>query len=174
MDKFCSTIRKIPIVFLFVCFGGLIYINLDNKNFFDMDLYKILSLAIIVFVSYYLTQKKLDNRKKIEVLDNIIKTIIEATFDLSEEALKSENSKLFMMTIRNIDNKVALLERIAIDYKIVDDIAYINKESEDINNLVSNHIGDNVILISIYVDIEKHIKNIQNKCDEILFKIYFS
>ena len=162
----------IAILILFVL-ASSVY-NWSSKSFFKMDLYKIISLTLIVGVSYYLTQKKLDNRKKRDVLNEIINVIINTTYQLNKNTIQSENAKLFVMEIRNIENKISLIEKVSKEYKVTDEINYIKREVETINDMISNHISDKDTLLKIFVDIEKHIKNIQNKCEEMQFKIYFN
>ena len=169
-DKYKDIIFKTIVLFT----GGvLIYFNFTSDNFFVMSLYQIISLILVVLVSYYLTQKKLDSRKKREVLNELVERITKSSIKMNREAIQSENAKLFVMEIRNIQNKISLINKVSSEYNINNEIEYINREIENINNMVSNHIGDIDTLLKIFVDIEKNINNIQNKCEEIQFKIYF-
>lgn len=162
----------IPIIFfLFICLSS--FFNYKNDDFFKMSLYQIISLAFVVFVSYYLTQKKLDSRKRRDVLNDLITEIIDCSFKLTLEAVLSEKSKLFMMELRNIENRLSLLEKISEDYGIKTEIDYLRTQHTAILDLVSNHMDDNNTLENIFVDIEKHISNLQSKCKEAQFKIYF-
>lgn len=168
-----KTFNWFVIILFFLAVGALVFLNFKNNNFFEMNLYQILSLSFVVIVSYYLTQKKLDSRKQREVINELITEIINCTFELTLDALQSEKSKLFMMELRNIENRLSLLEKVSGEYGIKTEINYLKSQNTAMLNLVSNHLDDNDTLEKIFVDIEKHINNLQNKCKEVQFIIYF-
>ena len=159
--------KIIIIILFFLSIGLLSSFNYKNDDFFKMNLYQIVSLSFVVFVSYYLTQKKLDSRKQREVINELITEIINCTFELTLDALQSEKSKLFMMELRNIENRLSLLEKTSKMYDTEAEIEYLKSQHKNIHDLVSTHIGDNVTLNNIFVDI-------RNKCKEIQFKLYFN
>lgn len=165
--------KIIIIILFFLSIGLLSSFNYKNDDFFKMNLYQIVSLSFVVFVSYYLTQKKLDSRKQRDVLNDLITEIIDCSFKLTLEAVLSEKSKLFMMELRNIENRLSLLEKVSGEYGIKIEINYLKSQNTAMLNLVSNHLDDNDTLEKIFVDIEKHINNLQNKCKEVQFIIYF-
>lgn len=115
-----------------------------------------------------------DIRKKRDVLGDMINGIIDSSYELNKEALSTENSKLFMVKLRNIENDISLIDNVAKEFNIESDINYIKNEVVRIDDLVSEHIGNNDELMILYVDIEKNINNIQNKCNSIKFNIYFN
>lgn len=168
-----KTFNWFVIILFFLAVGALVFLNFKNNNFFEMNLYQILSLSFVVIVSYYLTQKKLDSRKQRDVLNDLITEIIDCSFKLTLEAVLSEKSKLFMMELRNIENRLSLLEKVSGEYGIKTEINYLKSQNTAMLNLVSNHLDDNDTLEKIFVDIEKHINNLQNKCKEVQFIIYF-
>lgn len=160
---------------------GIIIINCDNNGFYQISLYQLISLifqfislCLVVFVSYYLVQMQTDIRKKRDVLGDMINGIIDSSYELNKEALSTENSKLFMVKLRNIENDISLMDNVAKEFNIESDINYIKNEVVRIDDLVSEHIGNNDELMILYVDIEKNINNIQNKCNSIKFNIYFN
>ncbi len=160
---------------------GIIIINCDNNEFYQISLYQLISLifqfislCLVVFVSYYLVQMQTDIRKKRDVLGDMINGIIDSSYELNKEALSTENSKLFMVKLRNIENDISLMDNVAKEFNIESDINYIKNEVVRIDDLVSEHIGNNDELMILYVDIEKNINNIQNKCNSIKFNIYFN
>lgn len=165
--------KIIIIILFFLSIGLLSFFNYKNDDFLKMNLYQIVSLSFVVFVSYYLTQKKLDSRKQRDVLNDLITEIIDCSFKLTLEAVLSEKSKLFMMELRNIENRLSLLGEVSGEYGIKTEIDYLKSQNTAMLNLVSNHLDDNDTLEKIFVDIEKHINNLQNKCKEVQFKIYF-
>ena len=135
-----KTFNWFVIILFFLAVGALVFLNFKNNNFFEMNLYQILSLSFVVIVSYYL----------------------------------SEKSKLFMMELRNIENRLSLLEKTSKMYDTEAEIEYLKSQHKNIHDLVSTHIGDNVTLNNIFVDIERDADNIRNKCKEIQFKLYFN
>ena len=169
-----KTFNWFVIILFFLAVGALVFLNFKNNNFFEMNLYQILSLSFVVIVSYYLTQKKLDSREQREVINELITEIINCTFELTLDALQSEKSKLFMMELRNIENRLSLLEKTSKMYDTEAEIEYLKSQHKNIHDLVSTHIGDNVTLNNIFVDIERDADNIRNKCKEIQFKLYFN
>lgn len=174
MSKFRNAFKYFVLIFATLFFVALFIFNYKNNNFFEMDLYKIFSLACIIFVSYYLTQKNLDSRKQKEIVNNIIDTIMETTYKMNMDALFTENCKLFMLYLRTIENKLSLLKKVSNKFNFEKEIDYIDNQVRTIKTMVSNHIGNTAELQTIYVDIEKNITNIRNKIDLIIFKLYFN
>ena len=119
---------KLTAALLIIFFMVIVGMNIMNKDFFAMDLYKILSLAVIIFVSYYLTQKNLDYRKQREIISDIIKSILEASCKMNKDALNSENCMLFMEQLRTIENKINLLKKVSVNFDFILEINYIDRE----------------------------------------------
>ena len=151
----------------------LFFKNISNKDFFEMNLYQIISISLIVIVSFYLTQKTQDYRKKKEIVVNIVEKISAIVQEIDLESMKSDNCKIFMSKNRAIDNKITILLKIAKRYNINDEVQYLKRENDEAKVLVSTRIGNLTELNTIYQDVTRHKGNIQNKCDEILFKLYF-
>ena len=48
-----KTFNWFVIILFFLAVGALVFLNFKNNNFFEMNLYQILSLSFVVIVSYY-------------------------------------------------------------------------------------------------------------------------
>lgn len=173
MNKLRNIFKYFVFIFAILFFMALFIFNYKNNDFFEMDLYKIFSLACIIFVSYYLTQKNLDSRKQKEIVNNIIDTIMETTYKMNMDALFTDNCKLFILHLRSIENKLILLKSVSNKFDFEKEVDYIDGQVKTIKTMVSNHIGKTAELQTVYVDIEKNITNIRNKIDLIIFKLYF-
>lgn len=163
-------------ILCFIPIGILILLfifNLSDRNFFKMDFYKIASLTLVLYVSYFLTQRKMDDRRNKDIIMDILRSIANETYLMDKETLNSENSKIFIMKLRDIENKNDLLSKIANRYGITDEVIYIREEIQRIDDIVSNHLGKKEELETVYTDIERYLTNIRYKKDAMLIKVFF-
>lgn len=151
----------------------LILTNCKNEKFWDISFSNILTCDIAIFITYFLTQYRQDNRIKIEKINGFI-------FDISNSINKIENinfdntdfKPIFTMNIRKINNKLAILEKCKDKYKISEEVTYIKNEIEELNRFVSEKFNDVEYLKKSSITIKRHINNVDNKCDEIFSKLY--
>lgn len=71
---------------------------------------------------------------------DVLRSIANETYLMDKETLNIENSKIFIMKLRDIENKNDLLSKIASRYGISDEV-YIREEIQRIDDIVSNHFG---------------------------------
>ena len=159
------------IIFIFtVC---LIVINFDNERFMDVSLANIITFDIAIYVAYFLTQKKLDNRVKVEKIYSLVCSISDtARVILNIEIWENSSKNVFTLNIRKMKNKVAILESFKKKYDFEKEIEYIKNQISDLDSFVSEKIDDYEYLNKSRISIERYINNIETKCDEIFLKLY--
>ena len=159
-------------IFTLVIFS-LIFINCDDKDFFDMDLYEILTIGLLVFVSFYLVEKNSDRRSMIVKIEETI-SIIKIELNKINISLFDESFECRKYTVisKKISNKIALLEHYSKKINIQEEVLYIKKITIEIDDMVGNHIEDTNVLKSILVDIENKKDQIDVRFDNIFKKMY--
>lgn len=150
-----------------------IYNFINNDNFLIIPSYTIINIIIAMFVTYYCTQRKNDERKKKEVIAEIIDKIQECI--LSDNACKrlSEISQEeIAMMQRRIRNKINFLTDKKDELGIKDEVELINNKFESYCDLIGNHIGQPGHLKESVKEIRNWLDLIDDNLDKIKLKLY--
>lgn len=131
------------------------------------------SLVAIIYVTYYLTEKKEDSRmikeKLNERIDFISKSINSFDDNYFCDKFKSES---FTLLKKKIDRSIYILRNYKDEYKYNENYQIIKSSFEDIQNTISNHITNPSEIRSVLCDIQLKIDKIDSECDKI-FMILF-
>ncbi|MPM96456.1 hypothetical protein SDC9_143619 [bioreactor metagenome] len=129
-------------------------------------------MVALVF-AYYFTQKNIDNRKIKEIIEDIIiKIQIEISNDSSYIFEKDFDKKVIMLKLRNLNNKIDILESAKKELKISEEVNYIHKEFDEYRESIGENLEDINFLITNQKEFMKKLQNIDNKCDELKMRLY--
>lgn len=161
--------------FKYVCIVGIVVLiigNINNKNFFSMSLFDILTLIIMLFVSYYLVEKKSDKRirqSKIEETLNLIKKDIE---EITITYFTGDYQRKYTMLSRRISNKVIILEKYDKDFCIENEVKEFKDKFLQFDTLIGNHITNIDEIKVVMKDIENYKNMMLQKLDNIFMGIF--
>ena len=103
----------ITILITLVILGGVNIYNNGWKDFIKMNAYEIVTIAIALLVTYYLTERKNDIRKlnnKIENICNNMQVYLREEYGITPS---KKNKEKVLMNIRYISNKIHILEKLS-------------------------------------------------------------
>ena len=170
MNKRSGRISTVSIVCFAIIIGAVSIYNIcTNDSFFELSVSATLNLAIIIFISYYLTQMRNDKRKQQESIERLI---VKIQSEVIRPGLFNGDCeyKIKLLHQRSITNKIEYIKKLGLA-KIATDISYIDTEYNTLRDLYSNHMNNSEDINKLRPDFEKHIMNIADRCDMILIEI---
>ena len=171
-------LRKFEKVIFFcvvgACLGFLIIYNAitDGALFLKAPLINIVSILLAVFVAYYFTQQRADERKAKELTEHLIEQIQDLLNQESINWTEDTIRKHTLLSQRRIRYKIDILKPLGTSMKISDDILYIEKEYSQYAEFVGNHSNDVEYLNKSEIELMKYKQNIETRCDVIKCKLY--
>lgn len=162
-----------------VIFGLILYIILFCVNmlfydkFFEIPIYNLLNLGIAILFAYYFVQKKNDERKLKEIVENIINKIQATVADEASSNFSNPiDTKKILQILRTTNNKIQILIDLEDDLNINDDVEFIKRNFNKYRELIGSNIYNIKILQSKEKELKKQLRLIENKCDELKVKLY--
>lgn len=167
-NKICRNIELIVIVLIVVVLCGvLICKNIDSEDFFDASFVDVLTVLFGAAITFFMTQKMNDRRRRNECIEHIIMEIEgfvsnDENFQIRKETLIRQSS---------CANRIKYLMDSSFS-SIRKDIEFIHRNYNEIRELYSNHSKNVAELNKVRVDIDKHRDNIIDKCNKIRVGLY--
>lgn len=170
----------ITLIVLLIACCSWIYISLKNPcSYFSAPIYSIITIALGIFVSYYLVQKKTDKRKQTELAEKLIEQAKGKILSLSTLLHSNDISTSIVLGLkRAINNKLHNCKEthqkentnIKID-ECLKDVQALDAALEEIfsleDDLIKNLSNNKRKLCKILEDIEYH-------CDQVLISLWTS
>lgn len=155
-----------------ICIGAIIVLVIivlyncvtDWKVFLTTNVTSVLSISAVLIVSYYLTQMRNDERKRI---DNVERLIIKIQQEIVSEKVIHGKINMCLLYQRSIANKIGYLRGLDLT-KINDDLKYIDEQFITFKDLYGSHMNDTDFPESMEQDFQRLIINIIDRCDEML------
>ena len=142
-------------------------IVVDSTGFWKTNVTSLLSILAVLFISYYLTQMRNDERKKI---DNIERLILKIQQEVASEKIIHGKSNMCLMYQRSINNKIEYLQNENLT-SISDELKYIHEQFQSLRDMYGEHMNDSNFPGSIEPDFNRIIVNIVDKCDMMLIEL---
>lgn len=184
-----SWIMPVGLLIFTVCVS--IYNYNNNVNFLDISVGTSLTLLIAISVAYLATQKKTDDReakKSIEQDKRDAKKHIELIIEKIQSIVQSEqfyciqnpgdhtNSRKIrenlQMANKKMKNLIYILEKYGERFDFVEEAKYINSNFSEYRGFVDDLLMDLEALSKANRALHNYAINIDNKCDEIIFKLH--
>lgn len=150
-----------------------IYNIIENCTFFHTPFSNILTIGIAIFIAYYWTQRKNDERKLKEQIEAIVDKV--QLFATSESALFHEGgiekNKVYMLH-KNISNKIEILEMHKKKMMIEKEVDALRTQFDAYRDFVGVNIEKYEILSASDDYLRNFLQTIEDKCDRIKLNIY--
>lgn len=145
-----------------------------EADFFCVSLEAFINVIIAVGVTYYLTQRKSDDRKTKEFIFDIVDQIQQYALQPSLYTFKDvpPEQKILLLNIRHIRSKIDVLKQYAEKYgyqKVIEDL---ENNFDSYQNLMAIHYADIDYLKKSTEEIAKWMQNIDSRCDQLRLKLY--
>jgi len=164
---------------LILIISGIIVLNLFTYNlFFNSDfliipIYHLLNLIVAILFTFYFVQKRTDDRKTKEVLEDLISKIQNEIADKeSYNFFIGFDKKVILQKIRRVRNKIFLLDKFKDKFNITEEVEYISKNFDEYRNDIGEKIEDTNYLINNQKKYLKYLSLIDDKCDQLRIKLY--
>ncbi len=163
--------------FVFAVVGGLIWIGLYNFNtnskFWEMSFFNIVTIIVAVCVSFYLTQRFSDIRKKKDIFQKVLEDI-QSIVGSSDAYLIEDNTEKesLLMRLRGLNLKLATAKKCASFLGVEKEIDYLSSTFKEYETLISDHISDLNYLKHSRKELQRPLDIIYNHIYEVLLKLY--
>lgn len=127
---------------------------------------------MVIFISYFLTQRRNDKRKYIDTVQVVIQRIFEILKSEKLHTITTKDDVNFVrITQKRIDNELKVLQENIDSAECLEKVNYIKTQFDAYWNLVSNHIDDVTHLANSNRDLLNYITNMEGKLSELMFDI---
>lgn len=161
----------IPTVILLCISAFNIFEN--GKDFFEINIYQIVSLIFAFVITFYLTQITNDERRKIDMLD---KMLFEIQKELTNECLlkfeTEEDRNIALLHQRSIASRLKYLIDNNLFPSIIDDIKYTYNEIQHLRSMYGDHMIDKDYMNKSQKEFKRYITNAEDKIFLMHVKLY--
>ena len=165
---------------LIVCFILVILIvaiyniiHFGYCNFLQASVSQLLTLLVAIIVSYYLVQKRSDEKNKKEIIIRLLADIQKEV--TNEDAYRiSVNSKPATLTLRNrtLNNYLDTLSNYGELFGISEQVCFLQEKLSEYTDCIGNHIDDIDFLSKAELDLQRPLALINSKAYEIMLNLY--
>lgn len=161
---------------IFVVIAIVAIFNLMNNGelFWQATFYQIMSLLAVVFITYFLTQRLNDKRRKIDTVDHLLNEIqMMVNRQELHGYIESQDKSMALMYQRLLANKVECLKRYGkLGADIQNDVNYISNQCEEMKEFYGTHMEDKEYMKKSLMEFQKYTLNISERCDNIRIKLF--
>ncbi len=148
-------------------------ICIHNTNFWNFTIANGMTLLVALVVSYYLTQKNIDERNRKELymrqLDKLQCIVVQECLYII--TLDSDINKL-LMEKRKINNSITILEKYAKEFGLKKEIEFIKDRAKEYADLLGEHQKDLEYLSKSSIELKRPLDLIEQKINEMEMKIF--
>lgn len=160
------------IIFIFLFFAIVLHNIRDNPAFWDASVTNCATIAIAVFVSYFLVQRQNNRRKQKDIILELILKLQVQVSNPEAYHLAGQSSDQIMMRKRDFSNKINILDKHKSDFDIKDDMDFVISRFQEYEDLISNHINDSQYLANSSKELQRPLILIENKLYDIALFLY--
>lgn len=161
------------LIILVIAIGIINIFTLKNKSFWDTSFTSCLTLLVALVISYYFSQKKLDERCQKESYLKLIEKVQRLVMD--EDLFEIQTSKdieIVLMKKRELNNCVYMLKKYARKFALDDDIKFIEEKTQEYTDFFGNHQQDIEYLKKSSNDLSRPLLLIDSRLSEIMIKLF--
>jgi len=166
-----------------IIFGSLVFLVLlvmflnvfiwKNENFWDASATSCLTLLVALVVSYYFSQKNLDERRQKESYLKLIEKVQRLVSDKDLFEIKTaEDIEIVLMKKRELNNYVYILKEYADKFSLQEDIKFIEEKTQEYIEFFGNHQHDIGYLEKSSTDLARPLLLIDSRLSEIMIKLF--
>lgn len=145
----------------------LLYCNASKPSFLEASLVDIATIFFACFITFYLTEKINDNRRRNDCIEQVITEIEKMVID---EAIFAKSEWTFIYQA-SCANKIRYLKEAGFSC-IQEDIDFIATHFQEIRELYSNHRNSQKELDVVKKDFQRLQSLICDKCTKIRIALY--
>ena len=171
-------LKKLPFfIIIVICILSAYNIYKFRGAFFKISIEQVMTILVAVGIAFWATQRKNDQRKMKEEAERIIEKIQSfVSSDCFINIPSDGDTETIQRNInaynRKINNYISILNEYGQLLSFSDETDYIQKTFEEYKSTVGNHINNPDYLSDSSIDFERMSANINNKCEEIIVKLY--
>jgi hypothetical protein len=149
-----------------------------NDDFLQTSLHNIILLLISIVITYFLAQRRMDDRRKKDGLAKITEKLISSIQDSMNANIADANDWVqYLNSTRFISNKIAALKTACSNSRVIDDVRYIEDRFKALRELEEDvRVGylqrDIEVPAERKLDLQKIKNDIISKCDAVLCEMY--
>ncbi len=143
-----------------------------NCHFWEVSAANIATILIALIVSFYLVQRKNDQRKQKEILLDLLFKVQHQLEDEKAYNFANQKKEEILMRNRNISNRIQILENIQNTFSIEKDVVFIKEKFDEYQTLIGNHISDIPYLCSSTVELKRPLDLIVNRLILMAISLY--
>ncbi len=159
--------KYITLVIIIATISLLLAKNFEMPEFFKASFVDIITIILAVFITYYLTEKNNNIRRRNDCIEHILLEIEEM---INDEIFFSTNKRALQHQ-SSCANRIKYIKEAGF-YDIQEEINFIAEKFDEIRDLYSNHSQNKNELQKVFIDFEKHRDYICDKCNKIRVEIY--
>lgn len=164
-------------------FGSLVFLVLlviilnvfvmKNKDFWDASVTSCLTLLVALVVSYYFSQKNLDERRQKETYLKLLEKVQRLVSDKDlVEIRTSADIEVVLMKKRELNNYVYILKKYAEKFSLKEDIKFIEEKTQEYTDFLGNHQQDVEYLKKSSNELARPLLLIDSRLSEIMIKLF--
>jgi len=163
-----------PLLFLSIPIIVLAVYNIYSYDkFWEISVSTVITASIAIYISYYFTQNRLDQRKAQDSLEKVLSKLETEISRTPIRAMTSETEKSqILLGIRRINNKIFVLKKYQELFGIVEDVKWIHQRFKDYEEFVGDHIDDMDYLSKSQSELIRPLERIDDRIDTIRIKLY--
>ena len=158
-----------------ICIGAVVILSgvgiynliVDWQKFLTTNITSLLSIFAVLLISYYLTQRKNDERKRI---DNIERLILKIQQEVTKDSLIQSKSNMCLLNQRSLNNKIEYLQKQGLSL-INKELEYIHEQFQTFRDMYGDHMNEPETIKSMEQDFNRIVVNIVDKCDFMLIEL---
>ena len=156
-----AIIFTVLVAFVLCCY------NITKTQFFEASLTEVITIVFASFITFYLTEKINDNRRRNDCIEQVVMEIEKMVID---DAIfkKDENTLTYQASCAN---RIMYLQEAGFSH-IQEDIDFIAEHFREIRDLYSNHNSTSKELNVVRKDFKKQQSLICDKCIKIRIELY--
>lgn len=176
MNKNCNKLNIANILLCIIIIGILAvggYNFKYNAKFLSVNIGLILSLLIAVVFAYFLSQRKLDERKKkdqIEYLLQKMQNMLLEKFVINIQSRDDLNYNTLFQ--KSFDNRIKILNDLKSTLIKKDNLDYLLREFNEYKDFIGENYDNVQHLNSSKKTLSRLISNIDFMLDELIFSLY--
>ena len=157
-------------VLLVMCLNIFIW---KNDEFWNTSITSCLTLLVALVVSYYFSQKNLDERRQKEAYLKLLEKVQQLVSDKNLiEIRKDTDFEVILMKKRELNNCVYILKEYADKFSVKDDIKFIEEKTQEYTEFLGNHQQDIEYLEKSSKDLARPLLLIDSRISEVMIKLF--
>lgn len=144
-----------------------------NEDFWDASITSCLTLLVALVVSYYFSQKNLDERRQKEAYLKLLEKVQQLVSEkVLVEIKKDTDIEVVLMKKRELSNCVFILKEYADKFSLNEEITFIEEKAQEYTEFLGNHQQDIAYLEKSSKDLARPLLLIDSQICKAMIKLF--